>query len=233
MDITERYSRQIMLGEIGTDGQRRLCGASVLIVGVGGLGSAAATYLAGAGIGRIGIADPDVVSLSNLQRQVLYDEKSVGQPKVKIAKNRITGMASTIAVECYPDGLTEQNSCGIVRNYDLVVDCTDNYSSRVLIDDVCAHVGKPWIYGSIAEFSGQLAVMNYHRGRRYRDLFPDADKLAMKPRVTLGVMGMVPGVIGALQAGEAIKLIAGFGEPLDGRIFYIDFKTFNNYTIEF
>lgn len=233
MDTANRYSRQEMLAEIGPEGQRQLSMASVLIVGVGGLGSAAAIYLTGAGIGHIGLADPDEVSLSNLQRQVLYDEDSVGQYKTHCARRRLNALSSHTLVEIYPEGLTPQNAAKIIVNYDIVVDCTDNYATRLLIDDTCASLGKPWIYGSISEFSGQLAVMNFRRGRRYRDLYPDIETLYNSGNTVNGVIGPVPGVIGALEACEVIKMAAGFGDVLDGQLFCIDFKNLNTNIFEF
>lgn len=228
-----RYSRQTMLGEIGEEGQRRLLSSSVLIVGLGGLGAAVATYLTGAGVGRIGLCDPDIVSLSNLQRQVLYTESQLGLPKVEEAAKRLQSQSSVTRFDLYPDGLTEENGQVIASGYDLLVDCTDNFATRYLIDDICHRLGKPWVYGSIGEFRGQVAVMNHHRQRRYTDLYPDREELCALPRKTAGVIGAVPGVIGAIEASEALKLLAGFGEPLDGRLFSIDLLTLTSSTIEF
>lgn len=228
-----RYSRQTMLREIGEEGQRSLLSSSVLIVGLGGLGAAVATYLTGAGVGRIGLCDPDIVSLSNLQRQVLYTESQLGLPKVEEAAKRLQAQSSVTRFDLYPDGLTEENATKILSGYDLLVDCTDNFATRYLIDDICHRLGKPWVYGSIGEFRGQVAVMNHHRQRRYADLYPDREELCGLPRKTAGVIGAVPGVIGAIEASEALKLLAGFGEPLDGRLFSIDLLTLTTSTIEF
>ncbi len=222
-----------MLSEIGAEGQRKLKRASVLIVGLGGLGAAVSTYLTGAGVGRIGLADNDVVSLSNLQRQVLYTENTLGRRKVDEAALRLSAQSSHTAFDLFPDGLTENNAAETVSGFDLVVDCTDNYPTRFLIDDTCAALGKPWIYGSIEEFSGQVAVMNHRRKRRYSDLYDDREGLCALPRTVKGVLGAVPGVIGALEASEAIKLICGFGEPLDGRLFTIDLKTLQTNIFDF
>lgn len=230
---TSRYTRQIMLNEIGIEGQRKICSASVLIIGAGGLGSPVATYLAGAGVGRIGIADPDTVSMSNLQRQVLYNETCVGQPKTLCAAQRLNSINSEVEIIRYPDGITPGNAEAIINLYDLIIDCTDNFATRLLIDDTCYKCNKPWVYGSISAFTGQLAVMNYHRHRRYRDLFPEAETLSHNPGSLAGVVGVVPGVIGALQANEALKIITLYGDVLDGQLFYLDFKTLNNYIIEF
>lgn len=228
-----RYSRQTMLPGIGEEGQRKLLASSVLIVGLGGLGAAVATYLTGAGVGRIGLCDSDRVSLSNLQRQVLYTESQVGSLKVEEASRRLQSQSAHTRFDLYPDGLTEENGETLASGYDLVTDCTDNFATRYLIDDICARLGKPWVYGSIGEFRGQLAVMNYHSGRRYSDLYPDREALCSLPRRVAGVIGAVPGVIGALEASEAIKLLTGVGQPLDGRLFAIDLLTLSTSIIEF
>lgn len=228
-----RYSRQTMLAEIGEEGQRRLLASSVLIVGLGGLGAAVATYLTGAGVGHIGLCDPDRVSLSNLQRQVLYTEQQIGMPKVEEAARRLGAQSSSTRFDLHPDGLTEENGETLAAGYDLLVDCTDNFSTRYLIDDICHRLGKPWVYGSIGEFRGQVAVMNHLNGRRYTDLYPDREALCALPRKTAGVIGAVPGVIGAIEASEALKLLAGFGDTLDGRLFSIDLLTLSTSIIEF
>ena len=228
-----RYSRQTMLAEIGEEGQRRLLASSVLIVGLGGLGAAVATYLTGAGVGRIGLCDPDRVSLSNLQRQVLYTEQQIGMPKVEEAARRLGSQSSSTRFDLHPDGLTEENGETLAAGYDLLVDCTDNFATRYLIDDICHRLGKPWVYGSIGEFRGQVAVMNHLNGRRYADLYPDREALCALPHKTAGVIGAVPGVIGAMEASEALKLLAGFGNPLDGKLFSIDLLTLSTSIIEF
>ena len=228
-----RYSRQTMLAEIGEEGQRRLLASSVLIVGLGGLGAAVATYLTGAGVGRIGLCDPDRGSLSNLQRQVLYTEQQIGMPKVEEAARRLGSQSSSTRFDLHPDGLTEENGETLAAGYDLLVDCTDNFATRYLIDDICHRLGKPWVYGSIGEFRGQVAVMNHLNGRRYADLYPDREALCALPHKTAGVIGAVPGVIGAMEASEALKLLAGFGNPLDGKLFSIDLLTLSTLIIEF
>lgn len=228
-----RYSRQTMLAEIGEEGQRRLLSSSVLIIGLGGLGAAVATYLTGAGVGHIGLCDPDRVSLSNLQRQVLYTEQQIGMPKVEEAARRLGAQSSSTRFDLHSDGLTEENGETLAAGYDLLVDCTDNFSTRYLIDDICRKLGKPWVYGSIGEFRGQVAVMNHLNGRRYADLYPDREALCALPRKTAGVIGAVPGVIGAIEASEALKLLAGFGDTLDGRLFSIDLLTLSSSIIEF
>ena len=230
---SERYARQTMLPEIGPAGQLRLHDAAVLIVGLGGLGSAAAPYLVGAGIGRIGLADPDTVSESNLPRQILYTEAQLGEPKVAAARQRLAALCSATRFDCYPEGITAENAAQIIPAYDLVIDCCDNYPTRYLIDDCCAACGKPWIYGSIGEFCGQASVMNYRRQSRYAALYPDREALCALPRSSSGVLGPLPGIIGAIEAAEAIKLLSGAGESLDGRLFTIDLKTLQTNIFDF
>lgn len=233
MNSDERYARQIMLLEIGAEGQNRLARSAVLIVGLGGLGSPAATYLACAGVGRLGLCDSDTVSLSNLQRQVLYTSAQVGQQKTDVARQRLTAMVPELVADLHPDGLTEDNAGEIIAGYDIVVDCCDNFATRYLIDDTCASLGKPWVYGSIGAFHGQVAVMNGRAGVRYATLFPDRQNLCSRPRATAGVLGPVPGVVGAIQAIEALKLLAGFGRPLDGRLMSLDLLTMQTEIIDF
>lgn len=233
MDPRERYARQTMLPEIGPEGQRRLAAASVLLVGVGGLGSPAALYLTGAGVGRLGLADPDTVSESNLQRQVLYTESQIGRPKPAAARERLAALSSSTRFDLHPEGLTAENARELVAAYDLVVECCDNFATRYLLDEACAEVGRPWVYGSIGAFHGQVSLFNGRTGRRYTELYPDREALCALPRSTAGVLGTVPGVIGAIEASEAIKWIAGFGEPLEGKLFTIDLKTLQTETIEF
>lgn len=233
MDPRERYARQTMLPEIGSEGQRRLAASSVLLVGVGGLGSPAALYLTGAGVGRLGLADPDTVSESNLQRQVLYTESQIGRPKPAAARERLAALSSSTRFDLHPEGLTAENARELVAAYDLVVECCDNFATRYLLDEACAEVGRPWVYGSIGAFHGQVSLFNGRTGRRYTELYPDREALCALPRSTAGVLGTVPGVIGAIEASEAIKWIAGFGEPLEGKLFTIDLKTLQTETIEF
>lgn len=233
MDPRERYARQTMLPEIGPEGQRRLAASSVLLVGVGGLGSPAALYLTGAGVGRLGLADPDTVSESNLQRQVLYTESQIGRPKPAAARERLAALSSSTRFDLHPEGLTAENAREMVAAYDLVVECCDNFATRYLLDEACAEVGRPWVYGSIGAFHGQVSLFNGRTGRRYTELYPDREALCALPRSTAGVLGTVPGVIGAIEASEAIKWIAGFGEPLEGKLFTIDLKTLQTETIEF
>lgn len=229
-----RYARQTMLPEIGPEGQERLSSARVLIVGLGGLGAPVATYLAGAGVGHIALCDPDTVSLSNLQRQTLYAEADLGKPKAECALRRLKALNSEIHYTTVPEGITLENAARLVADCNLVVDCTDNFATRYLIDDTCADAGRPWVYGAIGEFCGQVAVMNLEpRRRRLTDLFPDREELLARPRTTMGVLGAVPGAIGAIQACEAIKVIAGCGEPLAGRLFFLDLLSLRSEIIDF
>ena len=229
----QRYTRQTMLPEIGERGQRRLAEASVLVVGLGGLGAPVALYLTAAGVGRLGLADADVVSLSNLQRQVLYTAQQVGEPKTRAARERLAALSPHTRFDLYDEGLTAENAQRIVAEYDLVVDCCDNYPTRYLLDDVCAACSKPWVYGSIGAFEGQVSLFNGPRHRRSAELYPVREALCRRPHRTEGVLGTVPGVVGTLQATEALKALAGFGEPLDGLLLVIDLKTMQTQTIAF
>lgn len=226
-DLHERYSRQIMLPEIGMEGQRILGNSAVLIVGLGGLGCPVSLYLAGAGIGRIGLADHDTVSESNLHRQLLYDRGNIGKPKAGAARERLSRIAPDTRFECHYDGLSAENAREIISGYDLVVDCSDNYATRYLLDDICHELSRPWIFGAIASFSGMLSL--FIPGEcRFRDLFTDRDELEAAPPASGGVIGPTPGVIGAMQAAEAIKYLCGIPCTLAGKLFSInllDFKT--------
>lgn len=231
--IRARYDRHLRLREIGLEGQEKLRNASVLLVGVGGLGSPIALYLAAAGVGRIGLIDPDTVSVSNLQRQVLYVESEVGLPKVDCARIRLQQLNSALKVDTYPVWFDAEMAEKILPDYDIVVDGCDNYATRYLINDACVKFGKPYVYGSIGEFHGQVSVFNYEGGFTYRDLYPDEDTLINRPRQTAGVMGVVPGVVGTLQAAEVIKLITGAGKPLRNRLLLIDLLTQETQVLSF
>lgn len=206
-----------MLPEIGTEGQMKLSNASVLIVGLGGLGCPAALYLTGAGIGRIGLCDSDDVSISNLHRQLLYDETQEGTPKTKAAFCRLNQISSKTEFDLWHDGLTNRNANTIISKYDLVVDCTDNHATRYLIDDVCTSLGKHWIYGAIGAYEGQVSTFD-PQGARYSDIFPNRVELSELQPISTGVIGPLPGIIGSIQAAEAIKLICRFGDLLIGRL---------------
>lgn len=228
-----RYARQTMLPAFGEDGQRRLAAASVLIVGLGGLGAPVASYLAAAGVGCIGLCDPDTVSLTNLQRQLLYDEDCLGKPKTEAARRRLMALNRQVHCHLWPEGLTPDNAAAIVAPYDLVVDCCDNFATRYLIDDVCARMGKPWVYGAIGAFDGQVALMGGRSGLRYATLFPDREVLCARPRRVAGVLGPVPGVVGAMQAMVAIQWLSGMPVAADGRLCAIDLTTIQTNTIDY
>lgn len=221
-----RYDRQTILPEIGEEGQKRLLDAKVLIVGVGGLGSPIALYLAGAGVGCIGLVDDDVVSISNLQRQVLYSEKELGKSKAICAAERLSALNSEIKVQPYSTRLTEDNARDIIREYDMVVDGCDNFATRYLINDICIEQGKPYIYGAICGFEGQVSVFNFgKRKKSYRDLYPDEEEMKRMSPPPKGVMGITPAVVGSIEATEVLKIIGGFGDVLAGELWTIDLRT--------
>jgi len=230
--LNNRYSRQTMLSQFGEEGQRKLDSTKVLLVGVGGLGSPIALYLTGAGIGRIGLVDADVVSETNLQRQVLYKENEIGQLKVECAKKRLLELNSNIQIDCYPCRFDKENGEKIASQYDLIIDGCDNFATRYLMDDVSYQLNIPYIYGSIGEFHGQVSVFNCKNGSRYRDLYPEGDATFVDEPTIKGVLGPVPGVIGTLQAIEAIKVITGIGEPLRNRLLTIDLLTMEIHDLE-
>lgn len=224
----KRYLRQTILPDIGAEGQQRLAESSVLIVGLGGLGAPVAAYLTGAGIGRIGLCDADTVSKSNLQRQILYSEAQTGMPKTEAACERLKSMSAHTIFNLHSEGLTSENAVSLVGGYDLVVDCCDNYPTRYLIDDTCRAAGKTWVYGAIGEYAGQVTVFGGNAALHYADIYPDREAMCAQPRRVQGVLGPVPGTIGAIQASEAIKLLAGFGHALDGRMFVLDLREMNS-----
>lgn len=219
----ERYTRQIVLPEIGIEGQEKLTKASVLIVGLGGLGCPVALYLTGAGVGRIGLCDNDAISISNLQRQILYSEETEGRSKTTIARRRLSELSSKTLFDLWKDGLTVYNAKEIISGYDLVIDCTDNHATRYLIDETCLRLGKTWIYGAIEGFEGMITTFSKD-GIRYSELFPERNTLSVSQITTVGVVGPLPGIIGSLQAAEAIKLICGFGNTLAGKLLLFNLK---------
>jgi sulfur-carrier protein adenylyltransferase/sulfurtransferase len=229
-----RYSRQIIMPELGVDGQRRLKAARVLCIGAGGLGSPAALYLASAGIGTLGIVDPDNVDLTNLHRQILHGTKDVGRKKVESARDRLDETNPHVEVELHNTRFTSENARELVARYDVVVDGTDNFPTRYLSNDVCVWARKPNVYGSVFRFDGQSTVFAPHLGGPcYRCLFPEPPPAGSVPNCAeAGVLGVLPGIIGMIQATEAIKLILGNGEPLVGRLLHFDalkmkFREFN------
>ncbi|MDP6931458.1 MAG: ThiF family adenylyltransferase [Myxococcota bacterium] len=252
-DEIARYSRHLLLDEVGMEGQRRLKGGSVLCVGAGGLGSPLLLYLAAAGVGRIGIVDFDVVELSNLQRQVIHGTSSVGQPKLLSARRRILEINPNCQVDLYEEALTIDNALEILAPYDVVVDGTDNFPTRYLVNDACVILGKPNVYGAIFKFEGQASVFNHtggwvrpeswdslspeqrrslsdawilephERGPDYRDLYPEAPPADLAPSCAEGgVLGILPGVIGCIQATETLKILLGRGDTLSGRLLLYD-----------
>ncbi len=219
-----RYARHLTLPELGVEGQRRLKAASVLCVGAGGLGSPLLMYLAAAGIGRLAIVDDDRVEVSNLQRQVIHGEGTVGQPKAQSASQRMLDLNPHCQVEEHRCRITAANALDLIAKHDLVVDGSDNFPTRYLISDACALLRKPWVYGSVQRFEGQVSVFNQGPASPdYRDLVPEPPPPGLVPSCADGgVMGVMPGLIGLIQATEVIKLLAGIGEPLDGRLLLVD-----------
>ncbi|MEA5616680.1 molybdopterin-synthase adenylyltransferase MoeB [Cronbergia sp. UHCC 0137] len=218
-DDYERYSRHLILPEVGLEGQKRLKAASVLCIGTGGLGSPLLLYLAAAGIGRIAIVDFDIVDTSNLQRQVIHGTSWVGKPKIESAKNRIHEINPHCQVDLYETRLSSENALDIIKPYDIVVDGTDNFPTRYLVNDACVLLDKPNVYGSIFRFEGQATVFNYEGGPNYRDLYPEPPPPGMVPSCAEGgVLGILPGMIGIIQATETVKIILGNGHTLSGRL---------------
>jgi adenylyltransferase/sulfurtransferase len=218
-----RYGRHLIMPEVGMDGQKKLKAASVLLIGAGGLGSPLGLYLAAAGVGRIGIVDFDVVDYSNLQRQVLYSTKDVGRPKLASAKERLVGIIPFVKVETYEMHLSSENALGLFSGYDIIVDGTDNFPTRYLVNDACVITGKPNVYGSIFRFEGQVSVFATNDGPCYRCLYPEPPPPGLVPSCAEGgVLGILPGIIGTIQANETVKLIIGKGEPLVGRLLLFD-----------
>lgn len=220
---SERYARHLTLPEFGEEGQRKLKRASVLIIGAGGLGSPAAMYLAAAGVGRIGLVDFDRVDASNLQRQILYGESVLGEKKLDAAWQRLHDINRHIRIETFNDRLSSRNALALFEPYDVVLDGTDNFPTRYLVNDACVLLKKPNVYGSIFRWDGQAAVFDATRGPCYRCVYPEPPPPGMVPSCAEGgVLGVLPGIIGTIQATEAIKLITGAGEPLIGRLLLID-----------
>ena len=221
MEKYERYARQIILKEVGEQGQEKIQRACVLVIGAGGLGSPVLFYLAAAGIGTLGFMDDDVVSESNLQRQILYDSISVGLPKVDIARRKLELLNPACRLIPMNRRLTPENVGNIIPHYDVIVDATDNLSSRYVINDACVKYGKPFVYGSICEFQGQVSVFNYQGGPTYRDLYPYTEDIH-KFRQPAGVIGALPGTVGSIQATEVLKIILGNQPVLSGKLLLID-----------
>ena len=214
-----RYSRHLIMPEVGMDGQLKIKQAKVLCVGTGGLGAPLGLYLAAAGVGRIGLVDFDVVDSTNLQRQVLFGTSDVGKPKILAAANRLRDLNPDIRIDTFETELTSANALEIFKDYDIIVDGTDNFPTRYLVNDACVLLGKPNVYGSIFRFDGQITVFGYPGGPCYRCLYPEPPPPGLVPSCAEGgVLGVLPGIVGTIQAAETLKLILGKGEPLVGRL---------------
>lgn len=227
----QRYSRHIILDDIGNEGQNKLKKSKVLIVGVGGLGSPLSLYLAAAGIGEIGLMDDDVVSKSNLQRQVLFNTYEVGKPKVDIARKKLSALNPYSKFNTYNFRLDKNNALDIIKNYDIVVDGCDNLLTRYIINDACVRLDKVYVYGSIGAFNGQVSVFNYNEGPTYRCLYPYDEDIKNFTQ-SQGVIGVLPGITATIQANEVIKVVTGIGSPLSGRLLLIDTKDSNFMSLE-
>jgi adenylyltransferase/sulfurtransferase len=233
----ERYSRHLIIPEFNIDGQKKLKNAKVLVVGSGGLGSPLLEYITAAGVGNIGIVDFDVVDNTNLQRQVLFSKNDVGKPKVEAAKARLQSQNPYINIETYNTQLTAENALEIIKEYDIVADGTDNFPTRYLVNDACVLLNKVNVYASIFRFEGQASVFNFtlqngEKGPNYRDLFPTPPPPGMVPSCAEGgVLGVLPGILGSIQASEVIKVITGLGEPLTGKLWLFDALSFETRTL--
>lgn len=229
----KRYSRHLIMPEVGIEGQRKLKAASVLLIGTGGLGSPLALYLAAAGIGRIGLVDYDIVDETNLHRQVIHGQSSIGKPKLDSAAARILDINPYVQVDKYNVPLTSENALELLEPYDVIIDGTDNFPTRYLVNDACVKLGKPNVYGSIFRFEGQLSVFYAKEGPCYRCLFPEPPPPGLVPSCAEGgVLGILPGTVGTLQATEAIKLILGIGQPMVGRMLLYDALEMSFHTIK-
>jgi sulfur-carrier protein adenylyltransferase/sulfurtransferase len=218
-----RYSRHLIMPEVGMEGQLKLKQAKVLCIGTGGLGAPLGLYLAAAGVGRIGLVDFDKVDLTNLQRQILFDTKDIGRPKIEAATNRLRDLNPDIQIDTFETRLTSENALDILKDYDIVVDGTDNFPTRYLVNDACVILGKPNVYGSIFRFEGQITIFAYPGGPCYRCLYPEPPPPGLVPSCAEGgVLGVLPGIVGAIQAAETLKLIIGKGESLVGRLLLFD-----------
>lgn len=217
-----RYARNMRLAGFGQEGQEKLLNSGVLLAGAGGLGSPAAYYLAAAGVGRIGIVDGDQVDVSNLQRQILHGTPDVGRPKVQSGRDKLIHMDPNLKIEAYHQRLTGENATALISQYDLVLDCTDNFSTRFILNDACLRLGKPFVYGGVLAYAGQVMIIMPGQGPCFRCLYRNDPQPGVPDCSSLGVLGTVPGVIGTLQACEAVKYLAGLGEPLVGRLLVYD-----------
>ncbi len=226
-----RYERQLLLPEIGEEGQAKLAAARVLLVGCGGLGSPIATYLVAAGVGTLGIVDDDVLSLSNLNRQVLYDTSQLGQAKALCAKTRLKSLNPEVNIVAHHCRLEAENAREVVSQYDIIVDGTDNFSTRFLLSDVCSEQRKPFVHGSIRGLQGQVSVLCVGK-TTYRTLFPDEGATLSMPHPGKEVVGVTPAVVGSVEASQVLQLICGYGDPLVDCLWTIDLRTMQSYIIE-
>ncbi|CAN0084586.1 unnamed protein product, partial [Chrysoparadoxa australica] len=229
----KRYQRQTDLHNVGIEGQEKLSKARVLIVGVGGLGCPAAQYLVAAGVGYIGLMDHDVVDLSNLQRQILFTENDLGKNKAICAEKRLSPLNSNVKFRVIPEQFTSENAVNVLGDFDLVIDGTDNFDTKYLINDASLLTGKPMIFGSVYKFEGQLAVFNYQNGPSYRCLFPQHHKLDPNSCIDTGVLGVLPGIVGTMEAAETIKIILGIGKVYSGKLKIFNSLTLGEQTIAF
>jgi len=222
-DELQRYARHLVLPQVGTDGQERLRASSALVIGLGGLGSPAALYLAAAGVGRLGVLDHDTVAVHNLQRQVIHDTGALGAPKVESARVRIEALNPHVRVETWKTALTRENARGIVSDYDVILDGTDSFATRYLVNDACVLERKPYVHASVHRFEGQLSVFGAADGPCYRCVHPEPPPVGSVPNCAEGgVLGVLPGMLGTMQAAEALKLLLGIGAPLVGRLLVVD-----------
>ncbi|WP_420577239.1 ThiF family adenylyltransferase [Ekhidna sp.] len=233
MSRQNRYDRQMKLPEIGVAGQEKLQKASILIVGVGGLGCPAAQYLTAAGVGRIGLLDHDQVDITNLHRQVLFSEKNVGQPKAEVAKAVLSKRNSDVSFDVHVKRLDETNAMDLLKDYDIILDGTDNFQTKYLINDACVLLDKPFVGASIYKYQGQLAVFNYQNGPTYRCLYPKHNFKDNNNCEDTGVLGVLPGVMGVMQATEALKMVLGIGNVLSGTLKLVDTLSSSDQLIRF
>ncbi len=232
--MNERYRRHIQLDEVGSSGQQKLSNAKVLVVGAGGLGCPILQYLATSGIGTLGIVDFDTVSVSNLHRQILYTANDVGKHKAEVARQQLQHLNPDIIVEAYTTALTVDNCLNILKPYDIIVDGTDNFVTRYLINDACLLLDKPMVFGALYKFEGQVSVFNHQNGPSYRCLFPNPPAKNEVPNCNdTGVLGVLPGIIGLLQATEVLKIILGIGEVLSGKILFLNTLTYQQRILKF
>lgn len=222
-DLT-RFSRHYSLSEIGEKGQEKLKNARVLVIGAGGLGSPLLIYLAAAGVGNIGIVDDDVVDTSNLQRQVLYTTAEVGQKKAELASQKLAALYPEIDIQTFDVRLDEENAEELFKDYDIIADCTDNYKTRALIGQVSAKLKKPLAFASVLNYEGQITVFNYECGPVYSDLFPNVPQDGTYKQNDIGLLGVLPGIAGTLQANEIIKIITGYGEVISGKLLVLNIQ---------